>query len=555
MAELTPDQRNYLYLVEAERVGIHSPILAALYEAQGKPTLSDGETGLGISPVNQIDPAELNTFPEQVQFAANTLRSLTDSLSVQGRQATDLWNSDKGRYTDEFIRIVADGYLPSATDRSAARLEVCDPKTLLAAYLKDLEFEYQAGELPQNLAYLDRALLELIDRIPSYYSGFPHQRDAILEAVRIWRNLDTDEEAMVSLLASGTDEVNPHAIDPAELDVMLKQFVQRISPNYSGFPQQREALLRLTQLWRQLPTRSQAIASLETNQSAATALDAIDPALVAFVQRVPQYYRNRANQRNAMMEAFRLWRQLDSRASATAALGIDPQVLKASTSDREALTAIAEQLDQGLVEFAKRLPAAYEEQTHQRESLIRLVQLWRGLSTRNQAIQSLVDDLKRMERARRDSQDAPPKPLPQPVPPRPSRWTPSNIQLDVAIVPNGNFTWAEATHGGQRIPTNQTTVDAIIRIARLAQQARDRVGRPFRVTSWYRPPAINRAVGGVSNSRHIVGDAIDFTVEGLSGNQLYWHLDPWWPGGLGRYVRFPNLCHIDARPKRARWRN
>lgn len=105
------------------------------------------------------------------------------------------------------------------------------------------------------------------------------------------------------------------------------------------------------------------------------------------------------------------------------------------------------------------------------------------------------------------------------------------------------------------MPPNQATVDAIVRVAQLAQQARDRIGRPFRITSWYRPPEVNRRVGGASESRHIVGDAIDFYCDGLSGNQLYWALDPWWPGGLGRYQQFPELSHIDARGYRARWKH
>jgi uncharacterized protein YcbK (DUF882 family) len=98
-------------------------------------------------------------------------------------------------------------------------------------------------------------------------------------------------------------------------------------------------------------------------------------------------------------------------------------------------------------------------------------------------------------------------------------------------------------------------VEAIIRIAALAQQARDRIGRPFLITSWYRPAEINRRVGGASQSRHIVGDAIDFYCVGLTGNQVYWALDPWWPGGLGRYGQFPALVHLDARGFKARWRH
>jgi hypothetical protein len=50
MATLSPDQRNYYYLLESERTGIHKPILAALYQIHSSPSLSDGQTGLGISP-------------------------------------------------------------------------------------------------------------------------------------------------------------------------------------------------------------------------------------------------------------------------------------------------------------------------------------------------------------------------------------------------------------------------------------------------------------------------------------------------------------------------
>lgn len=40
--------------------------------------------------------------------------------------------------------------------------------------------------------------------------------------------------------------------------------------------------------------------------------------------------------------------------------------------------------------------------------------------------------------------------------------------------------------------------------------------RPLRVTSGYRSPQMNRAVGGVRNSDHALGWAADFHVDGLS---------------------------------------
>ncbi len=553
MATLSPDQRNYYYLLEAERAGIHKPILAALYQTHSSPSLSDGATGLGVSPANRVPLTAVNTFPEQVRYAANAVRSWTNSLVAQGWKGVDLWNTQQGRYTDQFLECVASGYAPAANEPTTARLEACNFDKLRQAYLADLETEFTAQGLPYNLAYLEQALITLVDRIPEYYTGLPYQRDALLEAVRIWRELDTREDAIASLVPA--DTVGSVSADESKLDIPLKQFVQQLGANYGGYPQQREALIRMTQLWRQLRTREEAIASLQRNTSPEENLSIIDPALVAFVQRLPESYQGQGSQRNALTEAFRLWHQLDSRATALATLGINTELLNASTTNKTAMVKLATQLDRELLTFVRRLPGEYTEKGHEREALICLVQLWRSLSTRNQTISTLLEDQKRLNQASPNAKDAPPKPVPVVIPKRPAHWMPDNIQLSASIIENGNFTWAEATQGGTQMPPNQETVDAIIRIARLAQRARDRIGRPLIITSWYRLPSINSAVGGAHDSRHLVGDAVDFICEGLTGNQLYWFLEPWWPGGLGRYLNFPNLCHIDARSYRARWRH
>lgn len=56
--------------------------------------------------------------------------------------------------------------------------------------------------------------------------------------------------------------------------------------------------------------------------------------------------------------------------------------------------------------------------------------------------------------------------------------------------------------------------------------------------SWVRPSEVNHRVGGVSNSRHIVGDAIDFYGDGITGDRLHWWIlgspEVW--GGI---VNFP----------------
>lgn len=554
MSQLNPEQKNYDYLLEAERVGIHKPILAALNAVHRTPPLADGDTGLGITPANQVIPINLDTFGEQTQYAANTIRALTDNLISQGWEGSDLWDMDQGRYSDKFLARIAKGYLPNSTEKNVGRLEPSDVDALIAAYKADIVADYDGAELPKNLSHLDQALVQFIERVGKYYQGLSHQREAMLEAVRIWRKLDS-HDAVIASLVKGTD-LNASTLDESELDLLLKHFVQRISPNYGGYPHQREALIRFAQLWRQLKSREATIKALENENLSAENLEVLDPAIMKFVGQVTTYYAGKGSQRNALTEGLRLWRQLDSRQSVLSSLGVEPAQLQAASGSAEKMRQLASQIDQELVSFMKRVPGAYQDEEHQRESLIRAVQLWRELPNREQAIASLTEDLKRII-VEPPKKAEPVQPISIVVPTRPSRWTVATVRanLSMSIIPDGSFTWLEATHGGKRMPPNQATVDAMIRIAKLAQRARDRLGRSMIVTSWYRPPAVNSAVGGATNSRHIVGDAIDFVVSGLSGNQIYWTLDPWWPGGLGRYRSFPNLGHIDSRPYRARWRN
>ncbi|HIK43370.1 MAG TPA: peptidase M15A, partial [Leptolyngbyaceae cyanobacterium M65_K2018_010] len=539
METLAPDQRNNYYLIEAGRTGIHKSILAALYQVQGQPDLADGEKGLGIAPIHQVRVDEVNTFPGQVQYAANTLRSLTNHLIDQGWSGQEIWDSPAGRYSDRFLDTVASGFIPEVTDPHAAQLEPSDSAALRQAYQEDLALTFSGAKLPQSLAELDGSLLVFAERVPPNYDRLEFQRQALVEAVRLWRQLNSAAAVYEALNVAVIDQIP----DETQLDNALVEFVRSALRYYSGYPNQREALIRLVQLWREMDSREEAIEWLLTNEPFAqeTNLEVLDPALVAFVQRIPQFYRGQGDQRFALTEGYRRWFGLDSRASALRRLGINPEDLVAKAENQAILMETARTLDRALLSFVESIPTTYGGTTPQREALIRLVQIWRRLDGRTPAIQSLFDDLRRLERATPNTPEAMPRPTPPPAPPRPGRWTPRNIQLAASILPNGNFTWAEATHGGVRMPPNQATVDAIVRIAKLAQQARDRLGRPFIITSWYRPAEINRQVGGASDSRHIVGDAIDFYCVGLTGNQVYWFLDPWWPGGLGRYTRFPNL--------------
>jgi hypothetical protein len=234
MSTLAPDQRNYYYLIEGGRAGVHKPILAALYTVHNQPQLTDGETGLGISPVNQVAMAQVATFPAQVQYGANTIRSLTNGLIEQGWSGSDIWDASVGRYSDRFIETVAQGFVPGAGDgqgpaqeghRDAAQLEPSDPVALLQAYIEDISTDYSGAQLPQSLAKLDPALLAFAERVPPNYSRLDFQRQAMVEAVRLWRQLNTRAATYEALGVAVVDDVP----DEAALDNALVAFIQSAS--------------------------------------------------------------------------------------------------------------------------------------------------------------------------------------------------------------------------------------------------------------------------------------------------------------------------------------
>lgn len=92
----------------------------------------------------------------------------------------------------------------------------------------------------------------------------------------------------------------------------------------------------------------------------------------------------------------------------------------------------------------------------------------------------------------------------------------------------------------------ETLVD-LDHVARL-QKLRDDLGSSITITSAYRCPKHNAAIGGASNSRHKVGDATDIVVKDMTPDEVAdasEHFD-----GLGRYDSF---THVDSRGSKARW--
>jgi putative chitinase len=111
------------------------------------------------------------------------------------------------------------------------------------------------------------------------------------------------------------------------------------------------------------------------------------------------------------------------------------------------------------------------------------------------------------------------------------------------------FTVREVTNGDiRRIPAAGSEVAKnILSMAIELDKVRESWGKPIRVTSWHRPVAINRAVGGASRSQHIYGRGVDICpVDGDIYAFQDW-LDERWYGALGWGAK-RGFVHLDNRP-------
>lgn len=57
-------------------------------------------------------------------------------------------------------------------------------------------------------------------------------------------------------------------------------------------------------------------------------------------------------------------------------------------------------------------------------------------------------------------------------------------------------------------------------LALALEMIRSVCGKPLKISSGYRCPALNKAVGGASSSQHVNGYAADFTADGLTPRQI-----------------------------------
>ena len=106
---------------------------------------------------------------------------------------------------------------------------------------------------------------------------------------------------------------------------------------------------------------------------------------------------------------------------------------------------------------------------------------------------------------------------------------------------------------------HQHQVDTALELAVFLEKVRRAFGgRPVIITSGYRPPAINAAVGGASASEHLYSKpgegAVDFLVEGANVKEVEKWCDRNWPHSVG-YGAHLGFVHVGRRAAggRRRW--
>lgn len=84
------------------------------------------------------------------------------------------------------------------------------------------------------------------------------------------------------------------------------------------------------------------------------------------------------------------------------------------------------------------------------------------------------------------------------------------------------------------------------------QKIRSHFGKAVTITSAYRTPTKNKAVGGTTYSQHLYGMAADIKVKGVSPKKVAAYAETLLSksGGIGIYSTF---THIDVRSSKSRW--
>lgn len=121
------------------------------------------------------------------------------------------------------------------------------------------------------------------------------------------------------------------------------------------------------------------------------------------------------------------------------------------------------------------------------------------------------------------------------------------------LTENFNKSEFESKDGATMPPVVLTRIKIL---AENLQVLRNHVNKSIIITSGYRSPAHNRRVGGAPSSKHVLGEAADFKIPGMTPREVYLTIlelqrqGKMLKGGLHAYSTW---VHYDIRGYNARW--
>ncbi len=128
------------------------------------------------------------------------------------------------------------------------------------------------------------------------------------------------------------------------------------------------------------------------------------------------------------------------------------------------------------------------------------------------------------------------------------------VDLNDFIPYSHSFRWYEAlllrSWGVYAYPT-EDVYKAIIKRTQSLEVIKNRFGgKPVMIHDFWRPELYNNAVNGAKDSRHILGDAVDFSIPTISCDQVRIELMPELERLGLRMENRPgsNWVHIDGKP-------
>lgn len=119
-----------------------------------------------------------------------------------------------------------------------------------------------------------------------------------------------------------------------------------------------------------------------------------------------------------------------------------------------------------------------------------------------------------------------------------------------------SFSLAELTVTNQRVPntpSNKEIENLRALAVHILQPLRDFIGRPIIVNSGFRSLQVNRLVGGSATSQHVLGQAADIVVEGMSPLELA-KIIAEMELPYDQLIREPTWVHVSYGPRHRRER-